>query len=73
MESSKKSDDLDHVRISIFAKPTSGSSLVDLAMPMLQNLDPHRVQQIRNALRTLDMVHRDGVILTTPELMMMSR
>lgn len=73
LEGSKKKGDLDQVRVALFAKPTSGSSVVDLALPLLQNLDPHRVAQIRNALRTLDMMQRDGVILTTPELMMMSQ
>jgi protease-4 len=48
-------------------------SLVDLAMPYLQNLDPQRVAKIKAALQTLDMMQQDGVILTSPELMMMDR
>jgi hypothetical protein len=44
--------------------------LADLAAPYLQHLDPHRVARIRAALQTLDMVQREGVILTSPELMM---
>ncbi|CAN5578273.1 signal peptide peptidase SppA [soil metagenome] len=72
MESSSKKEDINHVRAALFGAPATGS-IVDLAMPLLQNLDPHRVQQIRAALRSIDMMQKDGVILTTPELMMMSR
>ncbi|MBC8109350.1 MAG: signal peptide peptidase SppA, partial [Anaerolineae bacterium] len=72
MESSSKKDDLGHVRTALFGAPAS-ASIVDLAMPLLQNLDPHRVQKIRAALRSLDMMQKEGVILTTPELMMMSK
>jgi hypothetical protein len=39
-------------------------------MPYLQNVDPQRVSKIRSALQTLDLMQREGVILTTPELMM---
>ena len=73
MEGSNKKEDINHVRAALFGAPTSGSSIVDLAMPMLQNLDPQRVQQIRGALRTLDLMQRDGVVLTTPDLMMMTK
>ena len=73
LESSNKKDDLNHVATAVSARPASGSSLFDLAAPLLQKLEPQRVRQIRGALRTLDMLQRDGVILTSPELMMMSR
>jgi protease-4 len=65
-------DDPKHVNVSSLFKP-GGASLVDLAMPYLQNLDPKRVGKIRGALETLDLLQRDGVMLTSPELMMMSK
>ena len=69
-ENAKGDPDPSHVAIGLFASRLSaGGSLADLAMPYLQHLDPHRVTQIRAALRTLDLMQREGVILTTPELM----
>ena len=43
-------------------------SLVDLAMPYLQNLDPHRVAAVKLALRRLQLIQQEGVILMMPEI-----
>ncbi|MGH7179143.1 MAG: S49 family peptidase, partial [Tepidisphaeraceae bacterium] len=45
----------------------SSASLVDLAMPLLQHLDPQRVAAIRTALSRLEMIDREGVILMMSE------
>jgi protease-4 len=45
----------------------SGSSLVDLAMPYLKDLDPARVSAIRAALEKLQLLNREGVLLVMPE------
>ena len=43
-------------------------SLVDLAMPYLQNLDPHRVAAVKLALQRLQLIQQEGVILMMPEI-----
>jgi protease-4 len=45
----------------------SPASLVDLAMPYLQHLDPDRVAGIKQALRHLQLLQREGVLLMMPE------
>jgi hypothetical protein len=45
------------------------ASLVDLAMPHLQHLDPSRVAAIRSALRQLQLLGAENVILTMPEIL----
>jgi protease-4 len=44
-------------------------SLVDLAMPYLRGLDPHRVSAVARALRQLQMLQQEGVLLLMPEQM----
>ena len=44
-------------------------SLVDLAMPYLQGMDPQRVSEIRSALQALQLMQREGVIMMSPELL----
>ena len=46
----------------------STPSLADLAAPYLRQLDPQRVNAVRAALQRLDMLQREGVLLTTPEI-----
>lgn len=46
----------------------SGTSLLDLAAPYLQHLDPQRVRAIKSALRRLELTQREGVIMTMPEV-----
>ena len=50
--------------------PLSGgpASLLDLAMPYLQHLDPHRVATVRMALQRLQLLKQEGVILMMPEI-----
>jgi protease-4 len=43
-------------------------SLVDLAMPFLRNLDPVRVGAVKDALRHLQLLQREGVLLMMPEI-----
>ena len=43
-------------------------SLVDLAMPLLRHLDPPRVAAVRDALRHLQLLQREGVVLMMPEI-----
>jgi len=45
-----------------------GTSLLDLAAPYLQHLDPHRVAAVKSALRRLELTQHEGVILTMPEV-----
>ncbi|MGB7156948.1 MAG: signal peptide peptidase SppA [Tepidisphaeraceae bacterium] len=45
----------------------AGSSFVDLARPFLNQLDPGRVQSVERALRALDLVQQESVILWMPE------
>jgi hypothetical protein len=51
------------------AAMTNQASLVDLAMPHLQHLDPPRVAAIRSALRQLQLLGAENVILTMPEIL----
>ena len=46
-----------------------GPSLVDMAAPHLQHLDPQRVRMIRTALRQLQTLHQEGVCLIMPEML----
>jgi protease-4 len=43
------------------------TSLVDLAMPYLRQLDPHRVAAVKAALQHLQMLQRENVLLMMPE------
>jgi protease-4 len=47
---------------------SSGDHLFDLAMPLLKGLDPQRVAEIRDALGKLELMQREGVILTMPQV-----
>jgi protease-4 len=50
--------------------PTAGEtpSLVDLAMPLLRGLDPHRVEAVKDALRHLQLLQSERVLLMMPEI-----
>ncbi len=43
------------------------ASLIDLAMPYLQHLDPDRVAAIKQALGHLQLLQREGILLMMPE------
>jgi hypothetical protein len=45
-----------------------GPSLVDLAAPQLEHLDPQRVRAAKAALFRMELLRREGVILAAPEL-----
>ena len=47
------------------------TSLVDLAAPHLRHLDPRRVAAIRSALLQLQLLGRESVILTTPQILVL--
>jgi protease-4 len=45
-----------------------GPSLLDLAAPQLEHLDPQRVRAARAALLRMELLQREGVLLAAPEL-----
>jgi len=42
-------------------------SLLDAALPYLEQLDPHRLRAVKLALRRLDMIQAEGAVLMAPE------
>ncbi len=48
------------------SRPRIGLSLIDVAMPELKHLDPARLRLVRQALRQLETLHREGVSLSMP-------
>jgi hypothetical protein len=44
--------------------------LFKLAAPYLQNLDPRRTAAIASVLSRLEILQREGVVLTMPELLL---
>jgi protease IV len=44
------------------------SSLFKLAAPHLQNLDPQRIAAVASVLRRLEIIHKEGVVLSMPEI-----
>ena len=50
-------------------RPTKQPSLVELALPHFQHLDPQRVRCIRAALQKLELLQQEGVMLTMPDLL----
>jgi protease-4 len=51
-----------------FAPPAGGATMLDLAAPYLRQLDPHRVAAVKSALVRLELLRREGVILSMPEV-----
>ncbi len=47
----------------------AGPSLLDLAAPHLEGLDPVRVRAVKRALLQLQTLHREGISLMMPEIM----
>lgn len=56
-------DEPGHVRLT----PAEGS-LLKLALPYLENLDPQRVAAVASVLRRLEITRREAVVLTMPEI-----
>jgi len=52
-----------------FGPPKSRLSLLDLAAPELQQLDPARMRLLKSALNQLQTLHREGVSLTMPQFL----
>jgi protease-4 len=46
------------------------ASLVDLALPYLQHLDPQRVRAVKMALARLQLMQQEGVIMMMPEMLL---
>jgi protease IV len=53
------------LRTAAGSRPTS---LIDLAMPYLQNMDPERVKLIKTALLRLQLIKQEGAVLMMPEI-----
>jgi protease-4 len=46
------------------------ASLIDLAMPYLQHLDPQRVRAVKMALWRLQLMQQEGVVMMMPEMLL---
>jgi protease-4 len=57
-------DDGGHVSLA-----TGDDSLFQLAAPYLQSLDPRRITAVADAFRSLEILRREGVALTMPEIL----
>lgn len=57
-------DEGSHIRMS-----GSGGDLFKLAAPYLQNLDPQRTAAIASVFRRLEILQKEGVVLTMPEIL----
>ncbi len=66
-DASGSSDDAPGIGLHIRPVAAGPDSLVDLAMPLLRHLDPPRVAAVRDALRHLQLLQREGVLLMMPE------
>jgi hypothetical protein len=47
----------------------SGRDLFKLAAPYLQNLDPQRTAAIASVFQRLEILQKEGVVLTMPEIL----
>lgn len=47
-----------------------GTSLVELAMPYLKQLDPQRIAAVKQALGRLQLIQQEGAVLMMPELIL---
>jgi protease-4 len=66
-EASGASDDAAGLDARVRPMASGPASLVDLALPMLRHLDPARVAAVKDALRHLQLLQREGVLLMMPE------
>jgi protease-4 len=55
-----------HLGISTYSRP----SLLSLAVPYLEHLDPHRVAAVKQALGRLELIRREGTVLMMPEFVL---
>ena len=61
---SGENDDTGHVRLA-----ADEDSLFKLAAPYLKNLDPRRTSAVASVLRRLEVLEKEGVVLTMPEIL----
>jgi protease-4 len=67
-----KADDDDEEAASVTIGDTrSQSSVLNAALPYLRNLDPARVDMVLRALRQLETLQQEGVVLMTPEILLL--
>lgn len=69
MEQSSSGDKDNHNLVNLRTGGPS-SSILQLALPYLQDLDPQRVGIVKQALLRLDLIQKEGVILMMPEVAM---
>ena len=43
--------------------------IMDLAMPLIKNLDPERLRVVKLALQRLQLIQQEGAVLMMPELL----
>jgi protease IV len=67
-DASGAADDAPGLDMKLRPAPAGPESLVDLAMPFLRHLDPPRVAAVKDALRHLQLLQREGVLLMMPEI-----
>jgi protease IV len=67
-ETSGASDDSPGVDLRSRLMAAGPGSLVDLALPLIRHLDPSRVAAVKDALRHLQLLQREGVLLMMPEI-----
>jgi protease IV len=63
-QASGDKDESGHVGIA-----ASGASLFELAAPYLRNLDPRRTAAVASALSRLEILQKEGVVLSMPEIL----
>ncbi|HVV98903.1 MAG TPA: S49 family peptidase, partial [Planctomycetaceae bacterium] len=66
-ESSGVPEEPQHVDLKT-VRAARSASIVDLAMPYVQHLDPQRVSIVKQALRRMQRLQEEGVLLMMPEL-----
>jgi protease-4 len=62
--SSGEQNEAGHVRLA-----AGGDSLLKLAAPYLQNLDPRRTAAVLSVLQRLKIIQKEGVVLSMPEIL----
>lgn len=63
MSGDRSADDARHVSLL-----TGATSITDLALPMLKQLDPQRANSVLMALRRVDLIQQESVIVAMPEV-----
>lgn len=70
-EISGEKDDHEGLDIATRVRPAAHQpSLVELALPYLQHLDPQRVEGVKMSLRRLQLIQQEGAVLMMPEILL---